>query len=1139
MAITQRQTNLLVNQDWKKVYQTFREADFQSYDFETLRKSMIDYLRTYYPEDFNDFTESSEYIALVDLIAFLGQSLAFRTDINARENFFDTAERRDSILKLAQLISYNAKRNTPASGLLKIDSISTTEAITDSNGLNLSNLIISWNDVSNPDWQEQFTAILNASLVSSQIVGKPGNSNTINGTQTDEYGINLVQGVIPTYSFKIVVENANMDFEAVSATTAGETYIYENEPKPSGKFNILYRNDNQGNGSINTGYFVYFKQGALNNTTFNLQQNLPNRVININFDNINNTDLWLYELNSAGVPTTLWKQVPAVSGINIIYNRSTDRNLYQVTTRANDQINLVFGDGSFANVPQGVYRLYYRRSNGQRYKITPDEMQNIVIPLNYVSRTNRVETLTIRASLQYTVANADIREVSNEIRVKAPQQYYTQNRMITGEDYSIFPYTNFSSILKIKSINRSSSGTSRYLDILDVTGKYSSTNIFAQDGILYRQEPLKSNTFTFSTVNDINHVIYNIINPLLSTKEIMHFYYAHYPRKTRLDVDFADISFYQVSRDSNYCTGYLRNVGNVVQTVGQAASDALKYVMPGSLLRFAASIDGTKYFNTQNQIVTGTPTYEGERYYIYAAVVLSNNGTTGININNTTTGNKIGLSQVVPTGAILDQIIPVFKNTIPGATYTNQITRLIQSYKNFGLRYDVDQQRWEIILPQDLNFNGEFDLTYQGDTSGQSLDSSWLIRFDFNGSVYNMTYRSTEYIFESVEETRFFFDPRVNVYDSNLGTIVHDQIKILNINTAPDSTDKLGKDQLWYIYNNVIEADGYVDNTKIKVTFPDTNEDGVPDDPDIFANVVNTNVAHKYVFFQRQTTTDGFTIMAPVDIALVETQWATQSLAETNKSSYLDGQIFYTTTDKKFFVLTNRALVEDTSYAAAEGRQSLYFQHRHNSSSDRRIDPSPNNIMDLYILTKQYAQDYIAWIRDTSGKVSRPLLLTNEELKMAYGSGSTSLENFKAISDTLVYNSGKFKPVFGLDTNKVRIDYQATFKIVKNPNVIISDNDVKTSVIGAINNFFDTNNWDFGETFYFSELSTYLHNVLAPNIASVIIVPSSTDKAFGSLMQINAEPDEIIISAATVDNVEIISAITATQLNQNLTNIIS
>jgi hypothetical protein len=263
MAITARQTNLLVNQDWTLVYQSFKQADFQSYDFDTLRKSMIDYLRMYYPEDFNDFTDSSEYIALIDLLAFLGQSLAFRMDLNARENFFDTAERRDSVLKLARLINYNATRAVSASGLLKIDSISTTESVTDSNGLNLSNLLINWNDSSNQDWREQFAAILNASFISGQMVGNPGNSQSISGIQTDEYSINLAAGVTPTYSFSATVGGNNTNFEAVSASTVGTNYIYEVSPAASGRFNILYRNDNLGNASNNTGYFVYFKQGAL------------------------------------------------------------------------------------------------------------------------------------------------------------------------------------------------------------------------------------------------------------------------------------------------------------------------------------------------------------------------------------------------------------------------------------------------------------------------------------------------------------------------------------------------------------------------------------------------------------------------------------------------------------------------------------------------------------------------------------------------------------------------------------------------------------------------------------------------------------------------------------------------------------
>ena len=105
MSTTDRQNRLLLAEDWKRVYQTFKTADFKSYDFDSLRRTMISYLRENYPEDFNDYIESSEYLALIDLIAYLGQNMAFRVDLNARENFLELAERRESVLRLARLLS--------------------------------------------------------------------------------------------------------------------------------------------------------------------------------------------------------------------------------------------------------------------------------------------------------------------------------------------------------------------------------------------------------------------------------------------------------------------------------------------------------------------------------------------------------------------------------------------------------------------------------------------------------------------------------------------------------------------------------------------------------------------------------------------------------------------------------------------------------------------------------------------------------------------------------------------------------------------------------------------------------------------------------------------------------------------------
>src|SRR5210317_2329561 len=156
MASLDRQNSLLANEDWSKIYTSFTDADFASYDFPTIRRTMINYIRKNYPEDFNDYIESSEFLALIDMIAYLGQNLSFRIDLNARENFLETAERRESVLRLARMLAYNPRRNQCANGLLKISTVKTTESIFDSNGLNLANSVIKWNDQSNSSYFEQF-----------------------------------------------------------------------------------------------------------------------------------------------------------------------------------------------------------------------------------------------------------------------------------------------------------------------------------------------------------------------------------------------------------------------------------------------------------------------------------------------------------------------------------------------------------------------------------------------------------------------------------------------------------------------------------------------------------------------------------------------------------------------------------------------------------------------------------------------------------------------------------------------------------------------------------------------------------------------------------------------------------------------
>ena len=90
-----------------------------------------------------------------------------------------------------------------------------------------------------------------------------------------------------------------------------------------------------------------------------------------------------------------------------------------------------------------------------------------------------------------------------------------------------------------------------------------------------------------------------------------------------------------------------------------------------------------------------------------------------------------------------------------------------------------------------------------------------------------------------------------------------------------------------------------------------------------------------------------------------------------------------------------------------------------------------------------------------------------------------------------------------------------------------------------MNDFFDINNWDFGDRFYLSELSTYVLNVVSPDISNLVILPRQSSQAFGSLFEIQSKPDEIFANGATVDDIEIVTSITAAEINAATNSIVS
>jgi hypothetical protein len=307
------------------------------------------------------------------------------------------------------------------------------------------------------------------------------------------------------------------------------------------------------------------------------------------------------------------------------------------------------------------------------------------------------------------------------------------------------------------------------------------------------------------------------------------------------------------------------------------------------------------------------------------------------------------------------------------------------------------------------------------------------------------------------------------------------------------------------------------------VSFFDADEDGQIDDPDAFTKIVQpetttqvTGFRDKFVYFKKSTDGQRYSLTSD-NIEAYPT--------EADVNSPVDGKLYYFYDPDidviKRYNATDVTYILEPDYFAYYGRTNLKFQYVHNSGNDRRLDPSKTNLIDVYLLTKNYDLEYRNWLATRIGE--EPDAPTSQALEELF---SSVLEPIKSISDELVFQPTQYKVLFG---DLAPPALQGTFKAVRNTTRFISDNDIKTRIINATEEFFSIENWDFGQSFYFSELATYVMNKLTPDITNFVLVPKS-EGSFGSLFEITCQGNEIFINGATVNDIDVIDALTASEL---------
>lgn len=93
---------------------------YTSREYTSIRKDLLQFAKRYYPESFQDFNESSFGSIMVDTVAYVGDILSFYLDYQTNESLLDTAIEYNNVVRLSRQLGYKYQGKPTASGIVAL-----------------------------------------------------------------------------------------------------------------------------------------------------------------------------------------------------------------------------------------------------------------------------------------------------------------------------------------------------------------------------------------------------------------------------------------------------------------------------------------------------------------------------------------------------------------------------------------------------------------------------------------------------------------------------------------------------------------------------------------------------------------------------------------------------------------------------------------------------------------------------------------------------------------------------------------------------------------------------------------------------------------------------------------------------------
>ena len=416
-------------------------VNYTSKDFVSIKNDLIEYTKSYFPDTYKDFNETSPGMMLIELASYVGDVLSYYIDYQYKENVLATATEKRNVIRLAEFLGYKVNPSTPA--LVKLKITHDVGVAGDNNDPDLSNLPLidkGLKVASNINSELIFETLseIDFSISGSKDappIGAPTSfdANGLATGYTITRYVKAVAGETKTKTFNITSPTKFLELdigetqvsEVLDCTDAAGQKWYEVDYlgqerilKETHYSNDTDRDDGYDQGSIADDISAevsipYTLEYIKTNKKFTTKIDPDDNTTRLQFGN------GLYRFNVTGSSNSSIFSIIEQQGVNLAGVPSSVINASISNLASNNSLNL----GEIPN--NTILTVKYRKGGGATSNVQAGELTNVL---------NSTEAITV-TNPEPGSGGTDGQTVK-EIKENAKGYFATQLRCVTKEDYT-------------------------------------------------------------------------------------------------------------------------------------------------------------------------------------------------------------------------------------------------------------------------------------------------------------------------------------------------------------------------------------------------------------------------------------------------------------------------------------------------------------------------------------------------------------------------------------------------------------------------------------------------------------------------------------------------------------------------------